>query len=403
MFRKFKDYFIPHEGNSYAPHSLQKAAMFGMLFLVILSFTATNALSLLWISSQWMVGTVLPAVIVSLTNEERGNNSLGTLKHNSVLDAAATLKAQDMAKNSYFAHYSPTGVSPWHWFGEAKYNFVHAGENLAIHFSDSDAVMDAWMQSPTHRANIVNGKYTEIGVGTAKGTYEGFPTVYVVQLFGTPAAPAPVEKKPEVAPTPVKVVPEVKPETPTEPALAQASTTQDRNEVLAEAVSITEQVTVVKAKPVASVVKKVDPSKPLTNTASVTPTSTLALVASAEATTSPSSTTPIRMEATDAGVALYTDFISTSTGGIPATVSSVSGEKVNNPPFFLSLATQPHKVLQILYVVIGLFVLCSLLLSILIEIRQQQPLQIAYSVGLMSLMMVLFYAHTILSTGALIL
>jgi hypothetical protein len=384
MFKKFKDYFIPHEGNSYAPHSLQKAAMLGMLFLVILSFTATNALSLLWISSQWMVGTVLPAVIVSLTNEEREDSALGTLKRNSVLDAAATLKAKDMAKNSYFAHYSPAGVSPWHWFGEVKYNFVHAGENLAIHFSDSSAVVDAWMESPTHRANIMNGNYTEIGVGTAEGTYEGFATVYVVQLFGTPSAPTPVATLPKTAPQVAGAT--------AEPAKAPAPT--KKNEVLAESVRITEQVKVEKAKPVATVVKE--------EIATTTPTTTPAtLLATTQPTTSIETTT--HMEATDAGVVLHTDFLSTSTGGIPATVAPASTENINNPPFFLSLATQPHKVLQILYLVIGLFVLSSLLLSILIEIRRQQPLQIAYGVGLMTLMMVLFYVHTIVSSGALIL
>lgn len=382
MFQKFKDYFIPHEGNSYAPHSLQKAAMFGMLFLIVLSFTATNALSLFWISSQWMVGTVLPAVIVTLTNEQRAQNTLGTLTRSSVLDAAANLKAQDMAKNSYFAHYSPAGVSPWHWFGEAHYNFVHAGENLAIHFSDSSSVMDAWMGSPTHRANIVNANYTEIGVGTAEGTYEGFPTVYIVQLFGTPAATPVVAKKVAVAPQVLPKVAGVAIDTKPEPVITVKPETK-KKAVLSESVSIAEQVKVVQAKPVATVVKEV--------------------VAIATKTASTVPATPTHMEVTDAGAVLYTDFLSTSTGGIPATVAPTTPEKINNAPFFLSLATQPHKVLQILYVLIGLFVLGSLLLSILIEIRQQQPLQIAYGVGLMTLMMLLFYVHTIVSAGALIL
>lgn len=377
MFKRLKDYFIPHEGNAYSPHSLQKAAMFGMLFLIILSFTVTNALSLFWISSQWMVGTVLPAVIVTLTNEQRAQNTLGTLTRSSVLDAAANLKAQDMAKNSYFAHYSPAGVSPWHWFGEVKYNFVHAGENLAIHFSDSSAVVDAWMASPSHRANIMNGNYTEIGVGTAEGTYEGFPTVYVVQLFGTPAAPIPQKIEPKIIPKVAGVATDTKQE-----AVVQPVTELKKKAVLSESVSITEQVHVVKAKPVATVVKEVVVQK---------------------ATTSTSSPTLTHIEATDAGVVLYSDFLSTSTGATAATVAPSAPEKINNVPFFLSLATQPHKMLQILYIVIGIFVLCSLLLSILIEIRQQQPLQIAYGVGLLSLMMLLFYVHTVISSGALIL
>ncbi len=117
--------------------------MLGMLCLVVLSFTATNILSLVWMGSQWMVSTVLPAVIVELTNQEREQGSLAELRRNPLLDEAARMKAEHMAQNQYFAHYSPDGVSPWFWFGRAQYNFVHAGENLAIHFTDSEEVVNA--------------------------------------------------------------------------------------------------------------------------------------------------------------------------------------------------------------------------------------------------------------------
>ena len=107
-----KRFFIPHKENSYAPDSLEKAAMTGMLFLVVLSFTASNTLSLLWMSSQWMVSAILPAVIVDLTNQERGTEALGSVRRSALLDEAARLKAEDMAKNEYFAHYSPDGSLP---------------------------------------------------------------------------------------------------------------------------------------------------------------------------------------------------------------------------------------------------------------------------------------------------
>jgi len=158
-----------------------------MAVLIFLSFVLTSVQSVLWTKSDWLVSSVLPSVIVDLTNDERGN--LGTLSRNSVLDEAAQLKAEHMAQYEYFSHYSPDGVSPWHWFDQVSYSFVHAGENLAVHFTDSDEVVSAWMDSPGHRANILNGNFTEIGVGTAKGTYNGTDTIFVVQLFGTPAAP----------------------------------------------------------------------------------------------------------------------------------------------------------------------------------------------------------------------
>lgn len=99
-----EDYFIPNKRNNYAPHGLQKAAMIGMVVLVVLSFTIANLHSLIWIGSEWLVSTILPAVIVDLTNEERVEGSLGTLKRNALLDEAARMKAEHMAKNQYFAH-----------------------------------------------------------------------------------------------------------------------------------------------------------------------------------------------------------------------------------------------------------------------------------------------------------
>jgi hypothetical protein len=92
-----------------------------------------------------------------------------------------------MAQKGYFAHTSPEGVTPWYWFGQAGYKFIYAGENLAINYDESDAVHDAWLESPTHRANIMNEHFTEMGVATARGMYRGVPTTFVVELFGMPA------------------------------------------------------------------------------------------------------------------------------------------------------------------------------------------------------------------------
>lgn len=365
MRKHVKDYFIPHKENNYAPHSLQKAAMIGMTALVVLSFTASNLLSLLWIGSSWMVSSVLPSVIVDLTNSQRQEDALGSLHRNETLDRAATLKAQHMAENQYFAHYSPQGVSPWYWFGAVDYNFVHAGENLAIHFTDSGEVVDAWMASPSHRANILNGNYTEIGVGTAEGVYEGYPTVYVVQLFGTPAAVAAqsVSEAPQIA---VRD---------TSSAIESAT-----EAVLAESVSVngeeTPSITQAEMAPGEAQEQKAAPAAPhliITN-----------------------------MESTPYGFAAYSDFMATSTGLAAATVEPESEVGANSVPFYLELAVQPQKMLQMLYMLIGAFVLLCLLLSMLIEIRRQQPVQIAYAVGLLMLMGGLFYIHATLGGGALI-
>jgi uncharacterized protein YkwD len=133
--------------------------------------------------------------LIALTNKERALNNLPTLKENPILDKAAELKAEDMIKTSYFAHNSPTGVSPWHWFDVAGYKFLDAGENLALRYSTSEDVVNAWIASPTHRANILNSRYTEIGMATVKGMYEGVETIYVVELFGNPQKPTVIAKR----------------------------------------------------------------------------------------------------------------------------------------------------------------------------------------------------------------
>lgn len=375
LHKRIKDYFIPNKDNNYAPHSLQKVAMFGMVLLVVLSFTATNVQSLIWISSKWMVSTVLPAVIVDLTNQERGTQSLGTLTRSAILDDAAQRKADDMAKNQYFTHYSPDGVSPWYWFGQVSYDFVYAGENLAIHFTDSDDVIDAWMNSPLHRENIMNGNYTETGVGTAHGAYQGYQTVYVVQLFGTPSiAPAPVATSPTVA---VEIVEE----------LVQVDKSQSQT-VLSESVSISEDVTTYEAKPVPVVVEE---------------TTLLESTEKEDTVKRDAYTTSTTVGVTDHGVALYSDFIATSTGGISASIDSSQISQSSTHASFLSiLSTQPHRLLGILYILIGLFVFGLLIFSIFIEIRHQQPLQILYSVGLLILMGGLFYMQSIIGVGAIV-
>lgn len=134
------------------------------------------------------MAAVITSSLVHLANDDREEQNLGELTVNPALVAAAQAKANDMAQKGYFAHTSPDGRSSWSWLKDAGYSFSHAGENLAVNFSDSVDVEKAWMNSPTHRANILNGNFTEVGIATAVGEYKGKKTVFVVQMFGTPAA-----------------------------------------------------------------------------------------------------------------------------------------------------------------------------------------------------------------------
>ncbi len=156
--------------------------------LVVSIFLLTSLDKILITSNQY--ASVIAAVLVDLTNGDRNASNIHGLTINPVLVAVAQAKADDMAAKGYFSHVSPEGKDPWHWFKLVGYKFTYAGENLAVDFSDSADVQRAWMNSPTHRKNLLDPRFTEIGIATAAGFYQGHPTIFVVQAFGAPAASA---------------------------------------------------------------------------------------------------------------------------------------------------------------------------------------------------------------------
>ncbi len=387
MKRWLQKHVIPHQGNDFQPTILQKAAMGAMLGLVVVSFVAASAQSLLWTNFEWMVSAVLPAVIVEETNSERTSGSARTLRRNELLDRAATLKAEHMAQNGYFAHYSPDGVSPWHWFNQAGYAFVHAGENLAVHFSDSEEIVDAWMQSPSHRANIMNAQFSEIGIGVARGEFEGSETIFVVQLFGTPAAaafaPAPT------TPSTVTVVSEQVEEVPAQAATPALEVTQ----VASANETVSEEEVMVKAPS-----SQLAPPPTQGSDAFVEVRETAAAVEIAGDDTVLQDTTQTQSQ--DA-TSRFSETITTSTDAVIGAVDENEPRSGRGAVQF-GFLTSPQTVLQLLYVILGIFVALTLALSAVIEARRQKPLQIAYSAGLAFVMLGLFYLHTFITSGVII-
>lgn len=141
--------------------------------------------------------------VIKLTNNVRSSNNLAVLKANSQLDVAAEEKLNNMATEEYFAHISPSGITPWFWIEKSNYRYSIAGENLAIGFLTAHEAVDAWMNSPSHRANLLNNKYKEIGVAVKGVEINGQEGILVVQMFGTssarPAASAPKKTTPPVS------------------------------------------------------------------------------------------------------------------------------------------------------------------------------------------------------------
>jgi hypothetical protein len=159
------------------------------VILLIFLFTIFNEFLFLAdhtgrISLKDLLAKVSPIELTELTNDRREEAEVNTLTVDPRLIGAAKLKADHMAENGYFAHISPEGVEPWHWFDEAGYEYQYAGENLAVNFSESYQVDEAWMNSPLHRKNIINENFEDIGIATAQGEYKGKEATFVVQLFG---------------------------------------------------------------------------------------------------------------------------------------------------------------------------------------------------------------------------
>lgn len=131
--------------------------------------------------------------IENLTNIQRSDNgALIPLARNVKLDAAATAKMNDLFSKHYFEHISPSGAGPSDLAKGAGYAYAVIGENLALgNFQDDQELVQAWMDSPGHRANILNTSYSEIGVAVGQGLYEGHRTWIAVQEFAKPQSACP--------------------------------------------------------------------------------------------------------------------------------------------------------------------------------------------------------------------
>jgi len=184
---KLKLIFIPVQENNFRPKFLDSNFLiYYLAVLIVVKFAILPAFVCFYKSP--LFASITKEALVSLTNQERRSLGLGELQSNPLLDQAAALKAQDMLDFDYFSHNSPGGKTPWYWIKLSGYNYQKAGENLAIGFVDGEEVMQAWEDSPSHLANLINPGYKEIGIGVARGDFQGQQITVVVQMFGSKAA-----------------------------------------------------------------------------------------------------------------------------------------------------------------------------------------------------------------------
>ena len=188
LWRSIKNHLLPWRGNTHRPHILRRRWLLAFLAITLIS-EGVIVRHTLAPGPNVFLAAVVKSDIILYTEQASMAEGSDVLIENEELDKAAQAKAEDMAAKGYFSHVGPTGEEPWTWIERAGYDYVYAGENLAVRFNESKDVVDAWMASPTHRENIVKPQYREIGVGIAEGTYKGAPATFVVQYFGSPAGP----------------------------------------------------------------------------------------------------------------------------------------------------------------------------------------------------------------------
>lgn len=177
-------FFIPHHKNNHRAKLLHNFSLF--ILVLFIAFSSSLAVyihrthpEVLGISYQ-----ISDNELLNLTNYERAQNGLPPLSLDKELSVAATNKGQHMFANNYWAHFAPDGTTPWQFIRAAGYDYSYAGENLARGFTTSVDAMNAWMNSPTHRANILSPLYKDVGFSVQEGKLQGEDTVLIVQEFG---------------------------------------------------------------------------------------------------------------------------------------------------------------------------------------------------------------------------
>lgn len=178
-------FFLPHDLNNYRPKILhhKSLAFFIFIFLVgqiILGTAKANYGDVLGAKTNIAVDQLL-----QITNNERQSRGLRVLLLNEKLSRAAYLKGTYMLDKNYWAHNAPDGTTPWVFIKQVHYDYVYAGENLARGFTNSPDIVKAWMESPSHRDNMLSTNYKDIGFAVLEGKLLDENTTLIVEMFGS--------------------------------------------------------------------------------------------------------------------------------------------------------------------------------------------------------------------------
>lgn len=237
--KRLHAWFIASKKNRFHPKLLEPFGLVLVALIVaamplIYNLTTAGKMQVLGYATDISAGGLDAA-----TNTQRTNNGLAPLRLNSQLNQAATAKANHMFAKNYWAHTAPDGTTPWSFIQSADYSYSTAGENLAKNFLTSSGVVNGWMNSSAHRANILNSGFLDVGYGIVNGILQGQEVTLVVALYGTPPAPTvaasqpPAQAAQAVAPAstpqpqaaPVETPPQTEPVATATPVVAEPTIT----------------------------------------------------------------------------------------------------------------------------------------------------------------------------------
>lgn len=373
-----KDHFVPHKGNNHHPHVLKHRVLAGYSAIIILLKVLVVAVSVVFPKTQIEAMALTPSNILSMVNQARIAASLPALQMNDRLSASARDKANDMLTNQYFSHNSPTGLSPWYWIKRAGYRYLKSAENLAVHYDSAEAVQEGWMASPNHRKNILNPEFEDVGIGLAKGAFEGADTTFVVQHFGKPYEEPITEQQPTTQnPTStIKIAAETTPAPPPAPTAI---------------------------KPVPEVIAKEVP-------AAVTPHPAPPVIKPSEPTrvvkTAPTAITPSKIEKTETAVAQTppvnpiegADAVASGTSAIAQVEEAMVAEQpdwtqnlfkatqIESPKLFGFIDERNANTLShAFYALLGIFLFFSLALGLIFKLHVRKPDAVVHALGVIGL------------------
>jgi len=215
MFSTLAHLFTPRHTNNHRARLLHPE---GFVVLIAIAFMFQAMFKQIQTTQLGHVlgyaSSITVSQVLDLINKERVTQGENTLALNDQLNQAALAKAVDMFNEQYWAHNSPSGKTPWVFVQGTGYRYAIAGENLARDFGDTQNMVNAWMASPSHKANILQEKYRDTGIAVVDGKLNGVETTLVVQLFGNPTTITPnilhqSEKTTQAAPSTSKVLSDV--------------------------------------------------------------------------------------------------------------------------------------------------------------------------------------------------